>query len=53
MCGYCMSGDADRLMECEQVVRQNTPLRNVIGEAICDKADLIFLVWNEDVMELQ
>lgn len=31
----------------------DSPLRGVIGEALCDQADLLLMVWNEDVLELQ
>ena len=37
---------------CEQIIRKDTSLRNLLGEAICDKADALIVVWNEDVMEL-
>lgn len=37
---------------CEQIVRKDTSLRNLLGEAICEKADALIVVWNEDVMEL-
>lgn len=36
----------------EQIIRKNTSLRNLLGEAICDKADALIVVWNEDMMEL-
>lgn len=53
MCGYCLCSDADKLGECGQIIMEDTPLRNVIGEAVCDRADLVFMVWNEDVTEFQ
>lgn len=53
MCGYCMCPDADKLGDCVQVVREDTPLRSVIGEAVCDSADLIFMIWDEDVTQFQ
>lgn len=53
VCGYGMCSDADKLGGCRQVVWVDTPLRNVIGEAVCDKADLILMVWNEDVTQFQ
>lgn len=34
-----------------QIIRKDTSLRNLLGEAICDKADAIIAAWNEDVME--
>lgn len=46
-------GDSDAGMGlCEQIVRKDTSLRNLLGEAICDKADALIVVWNEDVVEL-
>lgn len=52
-CGYALLGDTDRLAGCAHVVQADSPLRSVIGEAICDRADLLFMVWNEDVLEFQ
>lgn len=52
LCVFQM-GDSDAGMGlCEQIVRKDTSLRNLLGEAICDKADALIVVWNEDVMEL-
>lgn len=45
--------DSDSLTEhCFQVINNDTQLRNLIGEALCDKADALIVVWNEDIMEL-
>lgn len=30
----------------------DTPVRTVVGEAMCDRADLVMAVWDEDVTEL-
>lgn len=52
-CGYALTADADRLSGCAHVVRADSPLRSVVGEALCDRADLLLMVWNEDVLEFQ
>lgn len=52
-CGYALMGDADRLSGCAHVVRADSPLRSVVGEAVCDRADLLLMVWNEDVLEFE
>lgn len=52
-CGYALQGDADRLSGCAHVIRVDSPLRGVIGEALCNRADLLLMVWNEDVLEFQ
>lgn len=52
-CGYALKGDADRLSSCDSVVQADSPLRSVIAEALCDRADLLLMVWNEDVLEFQ
>lgn len=52
-CGYALLGDADRLAGCAHVIQTDSPLRTVVGESICDRADLLLMVWNEDVLEFQ
>lgn len=37
---------------CHQVISMETPLDHVLGEEMCDKADLLLAVWNEDVTEM-
>lgn len=51
--GFCKSGDPDWTGFCEKSVWEDTPLRSVVGEAMCDRADLVLAVWNEDVAEYQ
>lgn len=52
LCSYKMQGDDDNAAQYAQIIRKDTLLRNLIGEAICDKADALIVVWNEDVMEM-
>ncbi len=52
VCTYNMKGSFDYVGQCAQTVRKDTSLRNVLGEALCDKADIFIIVWNEDVTEL-
>ena len=52
LCEFQMRDSADDMDLCEQTVRKDTSLRNLVGEAICDKADALIVVWNEDVMEM-
>lgn len=52
-CGYALMGDADRLFGCSHVVQVDSALRSVVGEALCDRADLLLMVWSEDVLEFQ
>ena len=52
-CGYALQDDADCLSGCAHVIRVDSPLRSVIGEALCNQADLLLMVWDEDVLEFQ
>lgn len=52
-CGYALQGDVDCLPGCTHVIRVDSPLRGVIGEALCNRADLLLMVWDEDVLEFQ
>ena len=52
LCMFQMRDSAADMALCEQTIRKDTSLRNLLGEAICDKADALIVVWNEDVMEL-
>ena len=52
LCAFQMGDSAAGMGLCEQIIRKDTSLRNLLGEAICDKADALIVVWNEDVMEL-
>lgn len=52
LCTYYMREDADAAEESAQTIRIDTSLRNLLGEAMCDRADALLIVWNEDVTEL-
>lgn len=52
LCVFQMRGSGADIALCEQTIRKDTSLRNLLGEAICDKSDALIVVWNEDVMEL-
>lgn len=52
LCTYYMRDDADIAEESAQTIRIDTPLRNLLGEAMCDRADALLIVWNENVAEL-
>ena len=52
-CGYVLMENARELSDCDHMIRVDTPLRSVVGEALCDRADLLLMVWNEDVLEFQ
>lgn len=52
VCGYCSEQKTQWESLCDQLVRIDTPLRDALGDEICDKADLLLMVWNEDVTEL-
>lgn len=49
--GFHKRGDSDGFEGCMQRVYEDTPLRSVVGEAMCSCADLVLMVWNEDVTE--
>ena len=49
--GFLMNADPDWSDVCAHSVWQDTPLRSVVGEAMSDRADLVIMVWNEDVTE--
>lgn len=52
MCTYNLQNENKYLEQCTQSVQKDTPIRNNIGDAICDKADSLVVAWNEDVTEL-
>lgn len=52
MCTYNMRNSREYAEQCTQIIRKDTPLRNLLGEALCDKADALIVVWNEDVTQL-
>ena len=51
-CTYNLGESPDYVEHCTRVVRKETALRNLLGEAMCDRADVMLVVWNEDVTEL-
>lgn len=48
---HTMENDWGRETPCEQTIQIDTSLRSLLGEAMCDKADVLLMVWNEDVTE--
>ncbi len=51
-CTYNMRENSDYEDHCARIVRKDTALRDLLGEAMCEKADAVIAVWNEDVTEL-
>lgn len=52
LCTYNLQKDTRYLEYCGQATRKDTLIRNILGEAICDKADSLVVAWDEDVTEL-
>lgn len=52
LCAYYMKGDADISGESANTITIDTSLRNLLGETMCDRADALLIVWNENVTEL-
>lgn len=52
LCTYYMRDDEDITEKSAQTLRVDTPLRNLLGETMCDRADALLIVWNENVAEL-
>ena len=50
--GYALLSDREKLTDCARTVCIDSSLRSVIGESMCNSADLLLLVWNEDVAEM-
>ena len=48
---FCKREDPQDYPACGSVLWQDTPLRSVLGEAMCDRADLVLAVWDEDVTQ--
>lgn len=48
---FAASGDKDWSDRCDRIVWEDTPLRSLVVEAMCDRADLVAAVWSEDVTE--
>lgn len=52
VCTYNMQESSDFMERCDQTVRMATTIRSYLGEAMCDRADAVLIVWNEDAAEL-
>lgn len=52
LCTYNMQNDNSYDERCTRIVRSATAIRSLIGEAICDRADVLIVSWSEDVPEL-
>ena len=52
LCTYNFHKDSGYQEQCAQVVKKETSLRNLLGESICDKADILVVSWSEDMLEL-
>lgn len=52
LCFYQMQDEVSPVESGVQVIRKDTRLRNLLGEAMCDKADAFIVTWNENVTEL-
>lgn len=52
VCTYNMRGSLEYIEQCDRTVSKDTPLRNLIGEELCNRADVLLVVWSEDVTEL-
>lgn len=52
ICAYLMQGESFPVGENIQIIRTDTALRSLLGEAMCNKADAMIIVWNEDMTEL-
>lgn len=50
--GYALLSESEKLMDCVRTVHIDSSIRSVIGESLCNQADLLLLVWNEDVLEM-
>lgn len=52
MCTCNMSADSAYAEQCAQIYREEVSVRNLLGETVCDRADVLLAVWNEDATEL-
>ena len=52
ICSLNMKNDQSYGTECNSSISLDTSIRTLIGEAMCNRADVIVAVWNEDVSEL-
>ena len=51
LCTCYMKSDVEMAEETEQTMTIDTSLRNLLGETMCDRADALLIVWNENVTE--
>lgn len=51
LCAYTIPNNLGHTEQYAQVIRKDTPLRSLLGEAMCNRADIFVIVWNEDVTE--
>ena len=52
LCNYTVSAEFGQIEQYAQIIQKSTPLRSLLGEAMCNRADIFVVVWNEDVTEL-
>lgn len=52
LCACLMQGCPEQAGTYAQTIRKDTPLRSLLGEAMCSRADIFVVVWDEDVTEL-
>lgn len=52
LCTLNMQNSFEYVEKSSQVIRKETGLRSLIGELMCDKADMLLIAWSEDVAEL-
>ena len=48
---YTLYGETEWDDMCTNIFREETPLRDLLGEELCDGSDLILMVWNEKVAQ--
>ncbi len=52
VCACCLADDPYDTKPYHQILWVDTRLRNLLGEAICRKADALIVTWNENTAEL-
>lgn len=51
LCAYTIPDNPEHTEQYAQVIRKDTPLRSLLGEAMCNRTDIFVIAWNEDVTE--
>lgn len=51
MHAFCRSGEEDWSGDCCSMVKADSALRGIAADWLCTKADLLMIVWNEEVAE--